>query len=59
MLSGMEASASTRCLASTSSAFTEEVPMSSPRNISLVRSVIAASRKEATLNKKPRLCRRG
>jgi hypothetical protein len=33
--------------------------MSSPKNVSLVRSVIGASLEEATINKKPRLCRRG
>ena len=55
----VEASATVLCAASTSNALTEEVPMSSPRNVSCARSTIAASLEAATINKKPRPCRRG
>ena len=58
-VSGIEASASTRWSKSTRSAFTEDVPMSRPRNVSFACPAIAASLEEATINKKPRPCRRG
>jgi hypothetical protein len=35
------------------------VPMSRPRNVSFACPAIAASLEEATINKKPRPCRRG